>query len=98
MNVIPIRYVSGRAFLFHNIARLATETTVIVFVSYRTGKGVATNQAESVKWYRKAAAQGHARAQYNMGRKYRIGEGVRQNYAEAAKWYRKAADKNHAKA
>ena len=48
--------------------------------------------AEAVKWYRKAAEQGHARAQYSLGFMYYNGRGVPQDYAEAMKWYRKAAD------
>jgi TPR repeat protein len=43
-------------------------------------------------WYRKAAMQGGASAQYNLGFMYLNGQGVPQNYAEAAKWYRKAAE------
>jgi len=31
---------------------------------YRKGKGVPKNKAEAVKWYRKAAEQGDADAQY----------------------------------
>ena len=46
---------------------------------------------EAVKWYRQAAAQGNARAQFNLGVLYVEGLGVAQNYAEAAKWFRLAA-------
>ena len=35
--------------------------------------------------------QGHANAQYKLGRIYEDGMGVVQNYKEAAKWYKKAA-------
>ena len=52
--------------------------------------------AEAVKLYRKAAEQGHAKAQYNLGWMYRNGYGVPQDYTEALKWYRKAADQGHA--
>ena len=48
--------------------------------------------AEAVKWYRKAAEQGNAGAQFSLGFSYIKGEGVPQDYAEAVKWYRKAAD------
>ena len=41
---------------------------------------------------RKAADQGHAEAQFNLGLMYANGDGVAQNYAEAVKWFRKAAD------
>jgi uncharacterized protein len=45
-----------------------------------------------VKWFRKAAEQGYANAQHNLGYMYHSGKGVTQDYAEAVKWYRKAAD------
>ena len=48
--------------------------------------------SEAVKWYRKAADQGHAKAQYNLGWCYANGEGVAKNISEAVKWYRKAAE------
>ena len=34
---------------------------------YDNGYGVPENDAEAIKWYRKAADQGHANAQYNLG-------------------------------
>ena len=40
----------------------------------------------------KAAEQGDAAAQYNLGWMYRFGKGVQQNYSKAVKWYRKAAE------
>jgi uncharacterized protein len=59
---------------------------------YFNGQGVRQNYAEAVKWYRKAAEQGYAWAQYNLGFMYFHGQGVPQDYAEAAKWGRKAAE------
>ena len=56
------------------------------------------NYAEAVKWYRKAAEQGHATAQNNLGVCYDRGQGVEKNYTEAAKWYRKAAERGNASA
>jgi len=54
--------------------------------------------AEAVKWYRLAAAQGDADAQYNLGVMYDNGQGVVQDYAEAVKWYRLAAAQGDADA
>ena len=51
-----------------------------------------------MKWYRLAADQGDAGAQYNLGVMYDNGQGVPQNYAEAVKWYRLAADQGDASA
>ena len=41
--------------------------------------------------FRKAADQGDAKAQYNLGMAYDTGQGVDQDYTLAAQWYRKAA-------
>ena len=46
---------------------------------------------EAVKWYRRAAEQGNAIGQVNLGLMYELGQGVAQEDAEAVKWYRKAA-------
>ena len=59
---------------------------------YESGQGGLRNDAEAIKWYRKAAEQGDAVAQFNLGTMYAKGEGVSQNDAEAAQWYRLAAD------
>jgi TPR repeat protein len=59
---------------------------------YDNGLGVPEDDAEAVKWYRKAAEQGNASAQYYLGFMYANGEGVPQDDAEAEKWHRKAAE------
>ena len=46
----------------------------------------------AVQWYRKAAEQGLAEAQYNLGVMYAKGEGVRQNYKIAKGWFGKACN------
>jgi hypothetical protein len=48
--------------------------------------------AEAALWYGKAAQQGDARAQLNLGWMYEDGVGEDQDYAKAAQWYRQAAD------
>ena len=65
---------------------------------YDKGEDVPENNAEAVKWYRKAADQGFAVAQSNLGRTYLTGEGVPENHTEAVKWFRKAADQGFADA
>lgn len=50
----------------------------------------AQNDINSIK---KAAEQGDAKAQFNLGNCYAKGEGVNKNLKEAAYWYRKAAEK-----
>ena len=62
------------------------------------GKGIAQNYTEAFKWYQKAAEQGDADAQCNLGRCYEYGNGIDQNYTEAVKWYKKAAEQGYARA
>ena len=63
-----------------------------------TNRRAASSDKESVKWYQKAAEQGHADAQYNLGYMYRNGQGVPQSDKEAATWFGLAADQGHANA
>lgn len=60
-------------------------------VMYDNGRGIPENDAEAVKWYRKAAEQGHASAQGNLGVMYANGDGVPENYIKAYQWYSLAA-------
>ena len=52
----------------------------------------------AVIWYRKAADQGYAEAQSDLGKMYHYGKGVIQNDQQAVFWYRKAAEQGHATA
>ena len=45
-----------------------------------------------MKWYRLAAKQGYAPAQWALGKMYVDGKGVPQNYKTAVKWYKLAAE------
>ena len=49
-------------------------------------------------WYRKAAAQNHVRAQFNLAVSYDDGEGVAQDKKQAVHWYTKAAEQGDADA
>ena len=51
---------------------------------------------EAVGWYRLAAEQGDARAQYGLGSAYYEGRGVAQDYGEAVRWFRAAAEQGDA--
>jgi TPR repeat protein len=53
---------------------------------------VAKDEVEAVKWFRKAAAQNCAEAQWLLGICYAKGQGVARDEAEAVTWYRKAAE------
>ena len=52
--------------------------------------------SKAMTWFRKAAEQGNAVAQNNIGWLYQNGFGVQQDYAEAMKWYREAAGQSDA--
>jgi TPR repeat protein len=61
---------------------------------YAEGKYLPRDDAEAVKWYRKAADQGNSKAKGLLGGMYiRI-----RDDAEAMKWFRKAAEQGDAKA
>ena len=48
--------------------------------------------------FTKAAEQGHADAQNNLGDRYKYGEGILQDYKQAVHWFTKAAEQGHADA
>ena len=54
--------------------------------------------ARAANWFREAALQGLANAQYSLGECYENGWGVDKDPREAVRWYRKAADQGHADA
>jgi len=76
---------------------LRKENLFLSFITTESGlEGKCPSPA--AKWYRKAAEQGHADAQNNLGVMYATGKGVTQNNIEAVKWFRKAAQQGHADA
>ena len=58
---------------------------------YYYGNGMEKDKSEAAKWYREAAEQGHAKAQYNLG----LCLDSENNKTEAAKWYMKAAEQGY---
>jgi uncharacterized protein len=63
---------------------------------YTGGHGVDKNYVTAVKWYKKAADQGDAAGQNNLGWAYAGGHGVAKDYGAALEWYRKAAEQGFA--
>ena len=63
---------------------------------YNERKGFAQDFYEAARWFRKAADQGDADAQFHLGSMYMHGRGVKQYYKEASRWYLKAADQGNA--
>jgi TPR repeat protein len=60
--------------------------------------GVPKNEVEAVRWFRKAAEQGHARAQTQMAMAYQRGRGVPRDEQLSLEWMNKAAEQNQPKA
>ena len=54
---------------------------------YDNGNGVTQDDEEAVKWYRLAADQGNARAQFTLGLMYSSGEGVPESKVAALALY-----------
>jgi localization factor PodJL len=61
-------------------------------VAYETGLGVEQDITRASEWYRRAAEQGYADAEYNLGIAYASGQGVTPDLAEAASWFRRSAE------
>ncbi len=57
-----------------------------------------TDYEEAAKWFRRAAEQGYARAQLNLGILYHDGDGMPQDDKEAVRWARLAAEQGFAPA
>jgi TPR repeat protein len=61
------------------------------------GVVVPRDEAQALGWRRKAAEDGDAESQVEMGSRYAEGRGVSIDLTEAARWYRKAAIQNNDK-
>jgi TPR repeat protein len=59
---------------------------------------VEQDDVEAVRWYRAAAEQGNAGAQFNLGAMHYNGKGMVVDYAAAAKWWKLAADQGQVNA
>ncbi|MBR0097490.1 MAG: sel1 repeat family protein [Synergistaceae bacterium] len=58
---------------------------------YASGRGVRRDYQQAVYWYRKAAEQGHAWAQNNLGAMYANGNGIKRDFNQAIYWWQKSA-------
>ena len=67
-----------------------------IFVRKRKRSYLGDDFAIVAESYRKAAEQGHAASQYQLGTLYQEGRGVRQDFLVAVSWYQKAAEQGHA--
>lgn len=62
------------------------------------GRGVMRQPGAATPWFRRAAEQGHIRAQVHMGMAYLKGRGVEVDRGQALEWFLLAADQDHPKA
>jgi hypothetical protein len=63
---------------------------------YESGRGVAKDDLEAEKWFRRAAAQNDLDAEWYLGFMYHHGrKGIPKDFSEADKWYRAAAEQGH---
>ena len=62
------------------------------------GNTVPKNLGEAANWFRIAAKNGHAGAQYNLGIMAFLGQDMTKDYTKAAKWFRMAGEQDHAAA
>jgi TPR repeat protein len=67
-------------------------------VRYANGEGIPKDSATAVEWWTKAAIQGNAQAQFNLGVRYATGEGISKDFATAVEWWTKAAIQGNAQA
>src|SRR5438105_9762858 len=58
---------------------------------HQAGRGARQDDVDAPKWFRRAAHQGLAVAQINLGLAYAKGEGVSQDHVSAHKWFNLAA-------
>ena len=63
---------------------------------YAKGQGVLQDEGMAASWYRKAAEQGNAAAQANLGGLYLNGQGVPRDYVQAYKWLNLAVSRSEA--
>jgi TPR repeat protein len=66
---------------------------------YINGQGISENSALGIEWVLKAANNGDAMAQFNIGKSYLNGSnGLPKNRIQALNWLKKAANNGHAQA
>lgn len=96
--VISLRF---SKYFLTNVSLCFWFTKTFEFYQYvlgTTGGGVTQDYKQAVYWWTKAANQGIAAAQYNLGVGYYNGKGVARDYKQAVYWYTKAANQGYANA
>jgi len=91
-NVVPQKLASAASLLE------SASSLYNLGLMYANGTEVAKDEKEAVKFFKLAAEQGFAMAQFALGVMYANGRGVNKRFGEAAKWYRLAAEQGDAAA
>ena len=60
---------------------------------YFKGRGIAKDETQAFKWYRKSALKGFGPAQHSLGFMYEQGRGVAKDYLQAHMWFNLAASR-----
>lgn len=91
-NGYPVNYEKSVQNLKHAAAQNYTLAVADLGVSYTYGLGdiIKVNLEKAARCAFKAAKQGNATAQRNLGLKYYHGDGIKQNYAKAIEWFTRA--------
>src|ERR1035437_1511226 len=88
--------------LLHKAEQADAVAQYKIGMDFETGKGLPRgykkNDEQAAIWYAKAAEQGNALAQGELGVFYYLGKGVQQDYKQAAVWIKKAAEQGNAQA
>ena len=63
--------------------------------SFYSGDDAPQNYKEAIKWWTKAAENGHGGAQYNLGMMYENGVGILQDYKKAIQLYTEATKQEY---
>jgi TPR repeat protein len=90
--------------MLHHIGKILTTLIVLIFLgtlqlaaTYEDGLSAYNrgDYAKAATMLRKAAEEGYAAAQNNLGVINETGKGVPQDYTNAVTWYRQAAEQGH---
>jgi hypothetical protein len=102
-------YLNGLAapkrFLPTTVGSQKSKESIVALEQFETGfkyysgrYGLQWDYKFALHWFKKAAEQGNAVAQYNVGYMYHYGEGAPQDFRMAVEWYRKAAQQGYSRA
>ena len=79
-----------------SFSRVLFLLSIVFAASFSACSDSTSDSVLDIKQLQKAAEQGDAEAQNNLGRCYVKGDGVEKDEKEAVKWFRKAAEQGNA--